>query len=56
MRALPTRMLVHEPVYDQVVGRVTEIAKTITVGDPFEATTVSGLVVSKAALRTGTWR
>src|SRR6202042_2801909 len=48
--ALPTRMLVHETVYDQVVGRVTEIAKSITVGDPFEATTVSGPVVSKAAL------
>jgi aldehyde dehydrogenase (NAD+) len=48
--ALPTRMLVHEPVYDQVVGRVAEIAKSITVGDPFEETTISGPVVTKAAL------
>src|SRR6202034_4788121 len=48
--ALPTRMLVHEPVYDEVVGRVAEIAKTITVGDPFEETTVSGPVVSQGAL------
>ena len=48
--ALPTSMLVHEPVYDQVVGRVAAIAKTITVGDPFEATTVSGPVVNRAAL------
>ena len=48
--ALPTRMLVHEPVYEQVIGRVAEIAKTITVGDPFEADTVSGPVVSQAAL------
>ncbi|HEY1700929.1 MAG TPA: aldehyde dehydrogenase family protein, partial [Trebonia sp.] len=48
--ALPTRMLVHEPVYDEVVSRVTEIAKTIAVGDPFEETTVSGPVVSEAAL------
>jgi aldehyde dehydrogenase (NAD+) len=48
--ALPTRMLVHEPIYDQVVGRVTEIAKAITVGDPFEETTISGPVVSRAAL------
>jgi aldehyde dehydrogenase (NAD+) len=48
--ALPTRMLVHEPVYDQVVGMVAEIAKGITVGDPFEAATVSGPVVSEAAL------
>jgi aldehyde dehydrogenase (NAD+) len=48
--ALPTRMLVQEPVYEQVVGRVAEIAKTIAVGDPFEEGTVSGPVVSKAAL------
>jgi aldehyde dehydrogenase (NAD+) len=48
--ALPTRMLVHEPVYDQVVGRAAEIAKSITVGDPFEEATVSGPVVTEAAL------
>jgi aldehyde dehydrogenase (NAD+) len=48
--ALPTRMLVHEPVYDAVVSRVAEIAKAITVGDPFEPATLSGPVVSQAAL------
>jgi aldehyde dehydrogenase (NAD+) len=48
--ALPTRMLVHEPIYDAVVGRVAEIAKAINVGDPFDPSTVSGPVVSKAAL------
>ena len=48
--ALPTRMLVHEPVYDAVVGRVAEIAKAITVGDPFDPATVSGPVVNRAAL------
>ena len=48
--ALPTRMLVHEPVYEQVVGRVAEIAKNVTVGDPFDPAVVSGPVVSKAAL------
>jgi aldehyde dehydrogenase (NAD+) len=48
--ALPTRMLVHEPIYEQVVGRVAEIAKAIAVGDPFDPTVVSGPVVSKAAL------
>jgi aldehyde dehydrogenase (NAD+) len=48
--ALPTRMLVHEPVYDAVVGRVAEIAKSITVGDPFDPATVSGPVVSQSAL------
>src|ERR1700690_1558287 len=46
----PERVLGPEPVYDQVVGRVTEIAKAITVGDPFEETTVSGPVVRRAAL------
>jgi aldehyde dehydrogenase (NAD+) len=48
--ALPTRMLVHAPIYDAVVGRVAEIAKAINVGDPFDPSTVSGPVVSKAAL------
>jgi aldehyde dehydrogenase (NAD+) len=48
--ALPTRMLVHEPIYDVVVVRVAEIAKAITVGDPFDPATVSGPVVNMAAL------
>jgi aldehyde dehydrogenase (NAD+) len=48
--ALPTRMLVHEPIYDAVVGRVAEVAKAITVGDPFDPAVLSGPVVSQAAL------
>jgi aldehyde dehydrogenase (NAD+) len=48
--ALPTRMLVHEPIYDEVVGRVAEIAKSITVGDPFDPATMSGPVINAAAL------
>jgi aldehyde dehydrogenase (NAD+) len=48
--ALPTRMLVHQEVYDDVVGRVTAIAQGITVGDPWDRTTVSGPVVNEAAL------
>jgi aldehyde dehydrogenase (NAD+) len=47
--ALPTRMLVHESIYADVVGRVAEIAKAITVGDPFDPATVSGPVINRAA-------
>ena len=48
--ALPTRMLVERPVYDDVVARVTAVAKSVTVGDPFDPTTVSGPVVNQGAL------
>ena len=48
--ALPTRMLVQRTVYDEVIARVAEIAKYITVGDPFDPATVSGPVVNQAAL------
>jgi aldehyde dehydrogenase (NAD+) len=48
--AFPTRMLVHRSVYDEVIDRVTAIAKTITVGDPFDPTTVAGPVVNEPAL------
>jgi aldehyde dehydrogenase (NAD+) len=48
--AFPTRMLVHASVYDDVVQRVAEAAKSITVGDPFDPATVSGPVVNRAAL------
>jgi aldehyde dehydrogenase (NAD+) len=48
--AFPTRMLVQRPIYDEAVARVTEIAKTITVGDPFDSATLSGPVISQAAV------
>jgi aldehyde dehydrogenase (NAD+) len=48
--ALPTRMLVERPVYDEVVARVTAIAKGVVVGDPFSQVTNSGPVVNRAAL------
>jgi aldehyde dehydrogenase (NAD+) len=48
--ALPTRMIVHESVYDDAVGRVAASAKAIMVGDPFDPATVSGPVVTRAAL------
>lgn len=48
--AFPTRMLVERPVYDEVVERAAGIAKTITVGDPFDPATFSGPVVNEAAV------
>jgi aldehyde dehydrogenase (NAD+) len=47
--AFPTRMLVQRTIYDEVVTRVTELAKTINVGDPFDPATLSGPVISRAS-------
>jgi aldehyde dehydrogenase (NAD+) len=47
--ALPTRMLVQDSVYDDVVARVAAIAQSIAVGDPFASTSMSGPVVNRAA-------
>jgi len=46
----PTRMVVHEKVYDEVVGRVAAIAQRIRVGDPFDPRTDTGPLVSQAAV------
>jgi aldehyde dehydrogenase (NAD+) len=48
--AFPTRMLVQEGVYDDVVDRVGAVAKGIPVGDPWEPTTMAGPVVNQEAL------
>jgi aldehyde dehydrogenase (NAD+) len=48
--AFPTRMLVQEGVYDQVVDMVAMIAKTITIGDPFDPGTIAGPVINHAAI------
>jgi aldehyde dehydrogenase (NAD+) len=47
--AFPTRMLVQDSVYDDVITRVTGVAKAITVGDPFAPENMSGPVVNQAA-------
>ncbi len=49
--ALPTRMIVARPIYDDVLARVSGMASMIKVGDPFETDTVAGPVVNKAALQ-----
>lgn len=48
--SFPTRMLVQESVYGEVVDRMAAIAKSIVVGDPFREGTLSGPVINKAAL------
>ena len=48
--AFPTRMLVHDDVYDEVVERTLAMTKSIKVGDPFDPQSSSGPVVNEAAL------
>ncbi len=47
--ALGTRLLVEESIYDEVSARAAQMAGGITVGDPFETTTMMGPVISNAA-------
>jgi aldehyde dehydrogenase (NAD+) len=48
--AFPTRMLVQDTIYEEVLERVATIAKSIPVGDPFDPGTLAGPVVNQAAL------
>ncbi|MFF1732116.1 aldehyde dehydrogenase family protein [Streptomyces sp. NPDC058247] len=48
--AFPTRMLVQRQIYETVLEKVAQIAATITSGDPFDPTTVSGPLINEAAL------
>jgi aldehyde dehydrogenase (NAD+) len=48
--SLPTRMLVHEDVYDEVVERVVIEAQKLVQGDPFDPAVTMGPVVNQAAL------
>ena len=47
--ALPTRLYVHDDVYDDVVARVVAQIEAVHVGDPFDPTVLMGPVVSAAA-------
>ena len=42
----PTRVIVHRSRYDELVGRLAEAAKALKVGDPLQADTVVGPVIS----------
>jgi aldehyde dehydrogenase (NAD+) len=48
--AFPTRMLVHHSIYEDVVDRVSAVAKGIPVGDPWDPAVLAGPVVNEAAL------
>ncbi|QLL06606.1 aldehyde dehydrogenase family protein [Mycobacterium vicinigordonae] len=49
--AFPTRMIVEEPIYDEVCKRVVDIAENLVVGDPFNPQVASGPLISEAALQ-----
>jgi aldehyde dehydrogenase (NAD+) len=49
--ALPTRMLVQRSVYDQVVEQVVAITAFFKTGDPLDADTYIGPLITSAALR-----
>lgn len=46
--AAGSRLLVHEPVYDAVVGRVVERAEKIAIGDPMVPATQMGPLATRA--------
>lgn len=48
--ALPTRLYVHDDVYDEVVGLLVSSLAALTVGDPLDPGTFVGPVVTEAAM------
>lgn len=48
--SFPTRMLVQRTIYDEVVERMAAIARSITVGDPFQPGVIAGPVISQGAV------
>lgn len=44
----PTRVLVHRSLYERVVAALTDYAKSLTVGDPVDNSTVVGPLISVA--------
>jgi len=47
--ALPTRLLVERPVYEEVVERVAAVVSALPVGDPLDPTTYIGPLVDASA-------
>ena len=45
----PTRLLVHQSRYNDMLERVAAIARSLTVGDPLDPNTISGPVICQAA-------
>ncbi len=48
--ALPTRLYVHDDVYDEMVGLLVSALATVAVGDPLDPATFVGPVVTEAAM------
>jgi aldehyde dehydrogenase (NAD+) len=48
--ALPTRLYVHDEVYDEVVGKLLTTLQALVVGDPLDPASFIGPVVTEAAL------
>jgi aldehyde dehydrogenase (NAD+) len=48
--AFPTRLLVEESVYEEVIEKVLAVAGSFKVGDPWENDTVVGPLISEASL------
>jgi aldehyde dehydrogenase (NAD+) len=46
---LPTRLLVHEKIYDEAVARVVSTLAAVRVGDPLDDATTMGPLISEAA-------
>ena len=44
-----SRIYIEEPLYDQVVGRIVELTRRLTVGDPTERTVFMGPVINQGA-------
>ena len=47
--AIPSRMLVHDAVYDQVVDKVCAVVGGLRCGDPFDSGTVISPLITRAA-------
>jgi aldehyde dehydrogenase (NAD+) len=47
--ALPTRLLVERPIYDEVVARVAGVVAHLPVGDPLDPATYIGPLINEAA-------
>jgi aldehyde dehydrogenase (NAD+) len=47
--SIPSRLLLHDEIYDSVLSDVLSIVNGITVGDPFDPLTGMGPVISQAA-------
>ena len=47
--AIPSRMLLHDDVYDDVAAKVIDAVRNMPLGDPFDSATIISPLVTKAA-------